>query len=101
MGKRGPIKGSKYNTSKNYMKSRVVFNISNDLKAWIKKVAKELNITESMLMDNVIRKYMMSRKDFLIWNYKNALREVESYRHLLVLEGIQESEIMVENETTN
>jgi len=42
---------------------------------------------------------MMSRKDFLVWNYKNALREVEGYRHLLMLEGIKESEIMVENET--
>jgi len=98
MGKRGPEKGSKYNTNKTTYKNRLSVNIATDLKAYIKRTARSLGISESMFMDNVFRKDMMGKREFLIFKYKEAVAEAEKWRHLLTMYHISVDKIEVEQE---
>jgi len=87
----------RYNTRK-VSKSRVIFNLDNDLVARIKSRAREENISESLFANDILRRFFMNQKDYLIWQYKNALGEVEKYRHLLANNQISSKEIVVEND---
>lgn len=98
MGKRGPRLGAKYNTNKKVGKAKVCMNISTDLKAFIKKRAREESISESMFTEDTFRKTMLGERSFLIFQYKQALAEVEKWRHLLSLYQINSEEVVIEND---
>ena len=98
MGKRGPSKGSKYNINKSCMKASLNINVTTDLKAFIRKRAREEHISESLLMDNIIRRDMLGQKNFLIWKYKEALAEAEKWQHLISLYKINNVKVELEDD---
>ena len=97
LGRRGPKKGVRYNTNTSVLTSRVNWMIENDLKALVIKTANAEGISDSMVVNDILRSHSMDHTRYLAFLLQNKMLEVEVLRNRLAKINIKKNVEEIQN----